>query len=114
MTLLLNKHFKDYTLLCPGIYGYQTWGTSSQDDLIKKRKNWYITNWTTGSDVYDIDDTYSEEKLNIVLETTDMDEVIRYLESKKVSKECINKILDEYSKIVEDFVEVEKWILQIN
>jgi len=108
MTLLLVRNSKSsYSLLSPNTYGTDTWGMSSQRSLIKKRKHWYTTCWFGGNDY--IDDYYSEDRINVVLETKDIDEVLKYLQNKKAK--CIFTILDEYVEIINDYIVIEKYML---
>ena len=108
MTLLLVRNSKSsYSLFSPDTYGTDTWGMNSQRDLVKKRKHWYTTYWCGGNDY--IDDYSEEDKVNVVLETKDIDEIVKYLYNKKVKG--ITAILDEYAEIVKDYISIEKWIL---
>jgi hypothetical protein len=99
--LLVKEKNKKFSLYCPDTYGAETWGGTHQESLIKKRKNWYIQSWTAGNDWIE-DDTY-EFKLNVVKETADLDEIIRYLVKNnesgvdhifKEARELYNKYLD--------------------
>jgi len=110
MLLLLVKTYKEYKLYCPGVYGSNTWGMNHQEDLIKKKTKWYTTYWTSGGDYFD--DVEYECKLNVVLETNDIDNVIKYMRTHKVEK-YLYKILDEYQQIVKDKVTLERWLLSL-
>ena len=47
-----EKNKKTHNLYCPDIYGAETWGSSSsQAGLKKKRKAWYIETWCCGGEV---------------------------------------------------------------
>lgn len=112
MTLLLVRNSKSsYTLLSPNTYGVDTWGMNSQRDLIKKRKNWYTTFWCGGNDF--VDDYLEKDKINVVLETSNIGEVVKYLHEHKKDK-CIENILNEFLEITKDYVAIEKWILGVN
>ena len=75
--LVKEKSKKQYRLYCPNIFGIETWGSTSQDSLVKKKKYWYIHHWSAGSDW--IDDINESYKLNVVMETSDLDAIIRYV-----------------------------------
>ena len=102
MIWLLIKKANGYDIESPDTYGMSTWGTNSQDSIEKKTKNWYYHSWSSGGRYYD--DEVSEEKINVVLETTDFEEVVKYLVKKKVNikpllkkaKEEMNKYFDFY------------------
>ena len=70
--LVKVKNKKAYNLFCPDIYGAETWGSSSsQTRLKKKRKAWYIETWRYCGE--QLDDETIETKLNVVKETADLD-----------------------------------------
>ena len=105
--LAKEKNKKAYNLFCPDIYGAETWGSSSsQTCLKKKRKAWYIETWRYGGEW--LDDETIETKLNIVKETADLDEIIHYLATHN-SKEIAHiykdarKIYNEYLDLCEHF-----------
>ena len=109
MILLLIKNSKtNYSLLSPDTYGMATWGTNSQDSLEKKRKHWYTTHWIEGNQWED--DYIEEYKLNVVLETTNIEEIVIYLFERKAK--CINDILDSFKKIVDDYISFMKWTMK--
>ena len=105
--LVKEKNKKTYTLYCPDTYGVDSWGSSSsQTSLKKKRKAWYIETWCYCGDW--LDDEIIETKLNVVKETADLDEIINYLE-KHNAKEIehiykdARKIYNEYLDLAEHF-----------
>lgn len=107
MKLLLVKNGKNqYELLSPKTYGMSTWGSSHQVSLIKKTKFWYIYSWTAGN--YWIDDDIYETKLNVVKETSNIDEIIRYLIEHNVKE--IQLFLDEARKIYNEYIDFMKCI----
>lgn len=109
MTLLLVRNSKSsYSLFSPTTYGADTWGENSQRGLVKKRKYWYITYWCGGNDY--VDDYYEEDKINVVLETDNIDKILKYLDNKKADRVDIEGILDEYGEIVKDYISIEKWL----
>ena len=108
MKLLLIKSSKtNYSLLSPDTYGMRTWGSDSQESLEKKRKHWYKSIWKSSS-IYE-DDSLEEYKLDVVLETTDMNKIVKYLS--KIKSNCLHDILDSYKKIVDDYVSFIKWMV---
>lgn len=105
--LVKEKNKKAYNLFCPDIYGAETWGSSSsQTGLKKKRKAWYIETWYYGGEW--LDDETIETKLNVVKEAADLDEIIHYL-AKHNAKEIehiykdARKIYNEYLDLCEHF-----------
>ena len=84
--LVKEKNKKTYNLYCPDIYGVETWCYSGE--------------W--------LDDETIETKLNVVKETADLDEIIRYL-AKHNAKEIehiykdARKIYNEYLDLCEHF-----------
>ena len=122
MTFLLvgTKKSKDLKIICPDTYGLETMGNSShQEDLRKKGKTWYYTDWHSGGE--HLDDTYFETKCPVLLETTDPDEIIRYIDkhyrNNKVQNDTnltkmLQKALDEIEQIYKDWIEWERWVLK--
>ena len=55
-----------------------------------------------------MDDYVEEHKLNVILETTDINEIVVYLFEHKA--ECIDNILDSFKKIVDDYISFAKWV----
>ena len=105
--LAKEKGKKNYTLYCPDTFGSKSWGSSySQTSLTKKRKSWYIETWYYGGEW--LDDKIIETKLNVVKETADLDEIIRYLtehnekEIEHIYKDA-RKIYNEYLDLSEAF-----------
>ena len=105
--LVKEKNKKIYALYCPDTYGVETWGSgSSQTELKKKRKSWYIETWCYCGEW--LDDEITETKLNVVKETTDLDEIIHYLvkhntkEIEHIYKDA-RKIYNEYLDLCEHF-----------
>ena len=105
--LAKEKGKKIYTLYCPDTFGAKSWGSGySQTSLAKKRKSWYIETWYYGGEW--LDDEIIETKLNVVKETADLDEIIRYLamhnekEIEHIYKDA-RKIYNEYLDLSEAF-----------
>ena len=87
---------KDVRVYSPATYGMETWGSSSQDYLEKKRKYWYIHSWTSGNDWFDdINDNY---KLNTVLETQDTKKLFKFVE--KNYPHCLQSVKDDCEDII--------------
>lgn len=111
MIWLLVRHQRNkYSLYSPSTYGMETWGSTSQDSLEKKKKYWYASSWTAGNDY--VDDRNFEYRLNVVLETTDISEIVRFMHQKNCSKEQIKEILDKAQEEFENYIDFEKWGLR--
>lgn len=105
--LLVKKGKNQYDLVSPETFGMETWGSSSyQVGLKKKRKFWYIEFWSYGGEY--LDDELDETKLNVVKETSDIDEIIRYLNEHNIKE--IQHIYEEAKKIFNEHIEFMKWI----
>ena len=105
--LVKEKGKRKYELYCPETYGVESWGSSSsQTGLKKKRKSWYIETWYYGGEW--LEDEIIETKLNVVKETADLDEIIRYLakynekEIEHIYKDA-REIYNEYLDLCEHF-----------
>ena len=110
MTWLLTRDRRsNFTLYCPSTYGMSTWGSDSQDSLEKKRKNWYICSWKAGNEW--VDDDYYQYKINVVLETQDIDVIVRYLYEHNAKCQNIKEILDEARKIFCQYISFQQWEL---
>ena len=121
MTFLLvgTKKSKNLEVISPDTYGIETFGNGyHQEDLKKIGKTWYYTEWSNGGE--HLDDTYFETKCPVLLETTDPDEIIRYIDknyrNNKVSKDTnlinmLRKALDDIEKIYKDWIDWERWVL---
>lgn len=105
--LVKEKGKKNYTLYCPATYGVESWGSGSyQTSLKKKRKSWYVESWSYGGEW--LEDEINEYRLNVVKETSDLDDIIRYLanhnpkEIEHIYKDA-RKIYNEYLDLCEHF-----------
>lgn len=105
--LVKEKGKRIYNLYCPDTFGAESWGASSfQTGLRKKRKSWYIETWYYGGEWSE--DEITETKLNVVKETSDLDDIIRYLvnhnlkEIEHIYKDA-RKIYNEYLDLCEHF-----------
>lgn len=98
--LVKEKGKRKYKLYSNETFGMDTWGSTSQDSLIKKKKYWYVQHWSAGNDW--IEDEEYEYKLNVVKETADLDEIIQYLA--KYNEKEIEHIVRDAQKIYNDYL----------
>lgn len=111
--LLVKEKNNKFTLYCPEIYGMNTWGESSQVSIEKKRKYWYIVHWTAGNDY--IDDVIESYRLNVVLETPHLQQVISYITANVANnRPVIESILVQAQGIYYDYVAFERWATSRN
>ena len=109
--LVKEKGKKQYSLYCPETYGSDTWGSSSfQTSIVKKRKSWYVECWLSGNEV--VDDEEWQSKLNVVLETSDLDEIIRYV-TQHNEKE-IEYLLKCAREIYNEYLDFSEWMCERN
>ena len=87
-----RKNVKVYS---PNTYGVDTWGSTSQDSIEKKRKYWYICSWTNGNEWFD--DIIYEDRLNVILETQDIKKLFKYVEEKY--PQCLDSVKDDCESI---------------
>ena len=106
MKFLLVRNKKQYSLYCPDTYGSHSWGSTSQTSIVKKKKFWYVENWTAGNEW--VEDEKWEYKLNVVLETSDFDEIIRYV--LKYNEKEIEHLIKDAEEIYNDYFSFIKWI----
>jgi hypothetical protein len=102
---LVAKENDKFTLYCPDIFGIESWGARSQVSLEKKRKYWYITTWSAGDEYHD--DTEESVRLNVVLEATDLDQVVNYIMG--VCPTAVESILVQAQEIYHERVAFENW-----
>jgi hypothetical protein len=104
--LVKEKGKRKYTLYSTATFGIDTWGSTTQEYLVKKKKYWYIHQWSAGNDW--VEDQEYEYKLNVVQETADLDSIISYLakynekEIEHIYKDA-RKIYNEYLDMMEAF-----------
>lgn len=109
--LIKEKGKKKYHLECPEIYGIETWGNTCQTTLEKKRKYWYIKYWSAGNDY--IDGVNENLRVNVVLETTDLQEALNYVIKATGNNEAVvSSILAQAQEIYYEYVAFENWRLQ--
>jgi hypothetical protein len=105
---LVVKEGQKFKLYWPEVFGLETAGSRSQTNLEKKRKYWYITNWTAGNDY--VDDEIESYKLNVVLEATTLREALSYVSKEtKNSQSAIESILVQAQEIQNERVAFENW-----
>lgn len=102
---LVAKENDKFTLYCPDLFGIESWGARSQVSLEKKRKYWYITTWSAGDEYSD--DIEESVRLNVVLEATDLDQVVNYIMG--ACPAAIESILVQAQEIYHERVAFENW-----
>ncbi len=102
---LLAKENNNFKLYCPDLFGIESWGARSQVSLEKKRKYWYITTWSAGDDY--TDDTEESVRLNVVLEATELAQVVNYI--MRVCPSAVESILMQAQEIYHERVAFENW-----
>ena len=108
--LLVKEKGKKYSLYCPEIYGWHSWGSNAQTSIIKKRKSWYINTWIAGNEW--VKDEEWQSKLNVVLETSDLDEIIRYVTLHNEKE--IEYLLKCAREIYNEYLDFKEWICKEN
>ena len=109
MTFLLVSYKGSFQLLSPSTYGLDTWGSNHQIYLEKKFKYWYLCTWIYGGDYND--DYYDEVKLNVVLETFNVDELLRFIINN--APYSFDFIISSLKTIIDDNVSLYKMIYKI-
>ena len=91
-------------VISPENYGMDTWGMSTQEGIKKKDDGcWYITYWSDGGQW--LEDTYEEDKLNVLLETTDVSEVLTFiLKRENLTIEKMKKLVEQIKEIFDDSI----------
>lgn len=108
MKYLLIQEKTKFKLYCPETYGLETWGSTSQTSLEKKRKYWYVSHWTAGNEY--IEDSVETYKLNVVLETSNLREVFKYVSKEtKNNRAAIESILVQAQNLYHDWVAFTSW-----
>jgi hypothetical protein len=109
MKYLLVKEVNKFKLYCPETLGLETWGSTSQTSLEKKRKYWYINHWTAGNEY--IEDGTESFRLNVVLETSNLKEVLNYvIKATKNNRAAIESILVQAQNLYHDQVAFTSWV----
>ena len=91
-------------VLSPENYEMDTWGMSTQEGIKKKDDGcWYTTYWSDGGQW--LEDTYEEDKLNVLLETTDVSEVLTFiLQQEDLTIEKMKKLVEQIKEIFNDSI----------
>lgn len=106
MILLLTKDESgSLAVYSPETYGMETWGMSTQRSIDKKDDGWYTTYWSSGGEW--LNDTYEEDKLDVIIETGNLDEVLSYVIENK--PEYLSSIITELKEIVTEYLDYEYW-----
>lgn len=102
MTLLVVEHDKsNIEVFSPENYGMETWGMSTQIGIDKKEDGWYTTYWSSGGKW--LEDTYEEDKLNVLLETTDVGEVLTFIiQQENLTVEKMKELVEQIKEIFDD------------
>lgn len=88
---------KDLQLYDTKTYGMDSWGSSSQVNIDRKRKNWYIHSWVAGNEW--VEDYNEDIKLDVIKEFKNIEEVKKYIDALQESLKDIEeqeKILNEW------------------
>lgn len=105
---LLAKYESEYHLYCPETHGFATWGSwDYQEDIIYENNKWFFSSWSPGNEW--IDDEINQDEIPVILETTSLKRVIRYLKNHKATIEQIKAIVVESKQIIRDYVAIEEW-----
>ena len=102
MLFLVVEHSKgNIEVLSPNNYGMDTWGMSTQEGLKQKEDGWYTTYWSDGGQW--LEDINEEDKLNVLLETTDIDKLLSFiLAYKYITLDSVKIIVQQIKEIVDD------------
>ena len=102
MILLVVEHEQgNIEVLSPENYGMETWGKSTQIGIDEKEDGWYTTYWSSGGEW--LEDTYEEYKLNVLLETTDVGEVLTFiLKQENLTVEKMKELVEQIKEIFDD------------
>lgn len=100
MFILAKSKENKFVVYCPSIYGSKTWGSNHHDSIVKKRKKWYFEDWIAGNQY--IDGALMFSKINVVLETSDINEILKYVF--KVNPQEIKHILFDIYCLIKEFI----------
>lgn len=105
--LLIKNGDNSLQVLSPEVYGLDTWGSSSQESLeYKETKNkWVIHYWSDGGQW--LEDTNEDIDLDVVLETTDFEEVIGYV--RKYEPEYLQVCMVELKDLIVEYIDYSKF-----
>lgn len=106
--LVVKEKSGKFVLYCPDTFGIETWGMTTQLSLEKKKKYWYIHHWSAGNEW--IEDENYDERLNVVLETTSLQEVLAYtIKETNNSRAAIESLLIQAQKIQNEYIAFANW-----
>lgn len=107
--LLVKEKNNNFTLYSPETFGMDSWGDMfHQTSLKKKKKHWYIESWSAGNEW--IEDSVEQVKLNVALETSDLQQVLNYvITATNNNKKVIEYILVTAQEIYNDFKSFNEW-----
>lgn len=109
---LLAKYENKYHLYSPETFGLATWGSGHyQEDIIYENNKWFFDSWSAGNEW--IEDEINQDEIPVVLETTSLKRVIRYLKNHKATVEQIKAIVAESKQIILDYVAIEEWTKRV-
>lgn len=105
--LLVKEKSGKFVLYCPELFGSETWGMSTQLSLEKKRKYWYIHHWIAGNNW--VDDENYDERINVVLETNSLQQIINHINANGGKRTDIESILVKAQQLYYEQIELENW-----
>ena len=109
---LLAKYENEYHLYSPETFGLATWGNGHyQEDIIYENNKWFFDSWSAGNEW--IEDEINQDEIPVVLETTSLKRVIRYLKNHQATVEQIKAIVAESKQIIWDYVAIEEWTKRV-
>ena len=109
VTFLLESYNRnrDVKVYSPDTFGMRSWGSDSQESLEKKRKYWYISYWKAGNEIYLIPDSLESYKINVVLETQDVNKLLNYVENEY--PHCLESVKKQIEEITKDYDMLMSW-----
>ena len=108
--LLIKRNDEELDLISPETYGLGTWGSFSHQESVEKKDDgkWYFKWWSSGNKW--IEDTNQELKMNVLLETINLDDVLSYV--RKNNPKYIQKILSAAKEIYNEYIDFTSWCLK--
>ena len=107
MLFLIIKTGDNLEVVSPETYGMDTWGMSTQEAIEKRKDGWYSTYWSDGGQW--LEDINEEDKLDVVLETENFEEVLKYFI--KDSSKNYRKAIASVKEIINDYLDYEDWFI---
>lgn len=109
---LLAKYENEYHLYCPETYGLATWGDGYyQESIEQEDSKWFFHTWSAGNEW--TEDELDQTDIPVVLTTSSLKRVIRYLKNHKATVEEIKAILAEAKEIIWDYMIIEEWTKRV-